>query len=63
MKPEEIGDELLRLTADYRHVYDGGYALVRGIREWARTLDPESRQILWDRLFESVANQDQLCGE
>ncbi|HZV87008.1 MAG TPA: hypothetical protein VFF95_05635 [Candidatus Binatus sp.] len=58
MKPEEIAGELMRLTADYRHVCDGGYALVRGIREWARTLDPESRQILWDRLFESVANQD-----
>jgi hypothetical protein len=57
MKPEEIADELLRLAADYRQVYDGGSALVRGIREWGRTLDPEARQILWDCLFESVANQ------
>jgi len=57
-KREEIADELLRLAADYRRVYDGGYAEVRGIREWARTLDPESRQFLWDRLLETVAEQD-----
>jgi hypothetical protein len=58
MKREQVADELLRLAADYRHVYDGGYAQVRGIREWARILDPESRQSLWDRLIESVANQE-----
>jgi hypothetical protein len=58
MKREEITDGLLRLAADYRHVYDGGYAQVRGIREWARILDPDSRQILWARLIESVANQE-----
>ena len=58
MKREELDDELLRLVADYRHVYDGGYAEVRGIREWARTLDSESRQFLWNRLFESVAMQE-----
>jgi hypothetical protein len=58
MKREEIADELLRLATDYRHVYDGGYAEVSRIRKWARTLDPESRQILWDRLIESVANQE-----
>jgi len=58
MKREEIADELLRLAADYRHDYDGGYAEVRGIRELASTLDPESRQFLWDRLLESVARQD-----
>ncbi len=57
-KREEIADELLRLTADYRHVYDGGYAEVRGIREWANTLDAESRLILWDRLLEAVASQE-----
>ena len=63
MQSEQIADELLRLATDYRHVYDGGYALVLGIREWARTLDPESRRILWDRLIESVAKQEpQMWG-
>jgi hypothetical protein len=58
MKSKEIADELLRLETEYRHVYDGGYALVRAIREWARRLDTPSRQILWDLLFESVAKQE-----
>jgi hypothetical protein len=58
LKREEVNDELLRFTAAYRDVYDGGYAEVRGIREWAKMLDAESRQFLWDRLLESVAKQE-----
>ena len=57
MNREEIADELERLQIDYRHVYDGGCAEIRAIREWASRLDSASREILWDILFESVANQ------
>lgn len=57
-KREELADELEQLQIDYRHVYDGGYAEVRAIREWASRLDTGSREILWDILFEFVARQE-----
>jgi hypothetical protein len=58
MNRDEVADELQRLAADYRHLYDGGYAMVKGIRKWAKTLDPDSRRHLWDCLVESVSDEE-----
>jgi|GEM_PF-2360145 hypothetical protein len=37
---------------------DGGYALVRGIRDWAATLDQVSKELLWIVLVDLVIQQD-----
>ena len=46
------------LEAQHRSDVDGGYALVASIREWANTLDPDSRNELQTILLKCVLNED-----
>jgi hypothetical protein len=46
------------LEAQHRSDVDGGYALVASIREWANTLDPDSRNELRTILLKCVLNED-----
>lgn len=55
---ELIFDRLRQLDIDHRDDGDGGYGLVRAIRNFAQSLDMENRESFWDILFTLVEQQD-----
>lgn len=51
-------DQLRQLDISHRTDGDGGYEFVSSIRDYAKSIDNEDREILWDVLFRFVEKQD-----
>lgn len=58
MHKSEILQQLRKLDTAHRDDGDGGYALVRAIKDWATLLDPIGQENLWSVLIELVTQQD-----
>lgn len=59
MDKTTIFNHLRQLDTAHRNDGDGGYEIVRMIRDLARSIDKESCDILWSALLELVAQRDE----
>jgi len=58
MDTTEVLQHLRKLDTAHRDDGDGGYALVRAIKDWVPLLERGDQEILWDALIELVTRED-----